>query len=353
MAKRQSTRKPATAPTTALARAPLPQQLAALQADRAWLLKQIRRKRTELDNFLEEMRFVFSSLLAHSAPFYEQLDAINAEIHALFAEIFASRRIRRRVKQQIEDLYLALQLKDIISPQSFEADEAGTYEDWEDPEGAPEGDRAPSEADPPGSGPASSAAPADAAAPAPQRAFRQTFLRLASIYHPDRAEDADTQQRNTAIMQEINSAYKSGDFARLLELEQQQLGGEDPTLNLSTEAEFERECQRLVRENANLREQYEGIKAELRKLRNQTEEGMLVATWRKARREGIDPLAAMLNELETSVEVMTSIRDFVQDFLARKISLKRFLAGPKPRQAPPAEFFEFDDIIIDDIIILR
>ncbi len=352
MAKRKTRRSASTQPdANALARAPLPEQLAALQADRQWLLKQIRRKRTELDNFINQMRDLLSDLLARSSEIFQELQTIDEEIHALFDELLngkgkgkgKGRRLRKREKQKVEQVYFALQMQGAISPRmkqganpfGFEEDFFADDFDSEPPfgpgaaEASPGGDR--------GSGNSDAAPEPTPDAPPNQRDFRQTFLRLASIYHPDRAEDEDTQQQNTAIMQEINRAYKSGDFARLLELEQQQLGGETPEIDLSTDAEFKRECDRLTRENANLRDQYEGIKAELRKLRNETQEGMMLTACRKAIKEGFDPIEVMMDEIEMERETIVEIRDFVRDFRDRKLTLEEFLAGPGPSMSPEAE----------------
>jgi hypothetical protein len=51
-------------------------------------------------------------------------------------------------------------------------------------------------------------------------ALRTVFRRLASKLHPDRESDAGEHQRKTGLMQELNTAYASGDLLRLLELQQ-------------------------------------------------------------------------------------------------------------------------------------
>ncbi len=50
-------------------------------------------------------------------------------------------------------------------------------------------------------------------------ALRSVFRRLASKLHPDRESDAAEQQRKTALMQQLNAAYASGDLLRVLELQ--------------------------------------------------------------------------------------------------------------------------------------
>ena len=51
-------------------------------------------------------------------------------------------------------------------------------------------------------------------------ALRSVFRRLASRLHPDREPDAGEHRRKTALMQELNAAYASGDLLRVLELQQ-------------------------------------------------------------------------------------------------------------------------------------
>ena len=52
------------------------------------------------------------------------------------------------------------------------------------------------------------------------QALRTVFRRLASKLHPDRSSDAAEHERKTALMQELNTAYASGDLLRVLELQQ-------------------------------------------------------------------------------------------------------------------------------------
>ncbi|MGB3613284.1 MAG: J domain-containing protein [Elainellaceae cyanobacterium] len=309
-----------------------------LQQERRWLLKQIRRKRTELDNFISQMRDIASEIFERSSDALNAMKALDVEIHGLFDEIFTKRKLGKRSRRQVEQVYRNLMMRGIISanpdvmnggdfgsPDDAEADffsndsDADTFRDFATGE------------DGPGFGEKSSAgedAPPDSSSR--DRAFRQTFLRLASIYHPDRAEDADTHARNTEIMKEINRAYKSGDFARLLELEQQEEQN-DIEDALSAEDDLERECKRLERENDKLNDQYEGIKQELRNLRNNTQEGVMVKTYRRAAKEGVDLVEELVDEAVEDVEMVEEIRDFVRDFRDRKITIQEFVDGPGPK----------------------
>lgn len=345
-AKGKKQHTPATGATAALALGQLHEQLAKLQSDRHWLMKQIRRKRTELDNFMTQMRTIVTEMMGRGSGLMEQVQTLNEEIHELFQEILTQRKLGKKSRRQIEELYLSLQFQEVISDRPLpgeeedeeeaEAEFAEFFEEMKNKAREAQSHR-PTPQD-------------DATDQSPNhRDIRQTFLRLATIYHPDRATDQDTQAQNTEIMKEINRAYKSGDFARLLELEQQTM---DATLEtVESSDDLEKACEKLRRENTKLRDQYEGIKMELRNLRNYTHEGELVKTYRQAQKVGLDMFAQMDREAQTEIKSMTQIRDFVRDFRDQKMSIKQFLQGPKSNRVivinqPNGEqvMINFDDI---------
>jgi hypothetical protein len=51
------------------------------------------------------------------------------------------------------------------------------------------------------------------------RAVREAYRKLVSELHPDRETDPEEQIRKTALMQQVNQAYKAGDLLGLLELQ--------------------------------------------------------------------------------------------------------------------------------------
>ncbi|NJL84620.1 MAG: J domain-containing protein, partial [Chloroflexaceae bacterium] len=178
------------------------------------------------------------------------------------------------------------------------------------------------------------------------RKIRQTFLRLAEIFHPDRVTDSETQARHTEIMKEINRAYKEQDFARLLEIEQQHQQGR-ADWQPSEQNDLERQCDRLAQDNQLLKTQYETIKLELRELRN-TPEGATVSDYRRAKRDGIDPIEEMLEQARTEMKTLEKIRDFVRNFRDKKMSVKDFLAGPDlGRRLSPQQLEDLLDEMFD------
>ncbi len=75
-----------------LAVSPKKQQWENLSSEHQWLLKQIKRKQTESGNFIEQMRSLALEIWEKGQPFYQEVDAIDSEIHNLFAEILAMKK---------------------------------------------------------------------------------------------------------------------------------------------------------------------------------------------------------------------------------------------------------------------
>lgn len=76
-----------------------------------------------------------------------------------------------------------------------------------------------------------------------------TFLRLASIFHPDKVTNQENQEDYAEIMKEINRADQEGDMARLLEIERQHQLNKSINLENASNSEIERQCDRLEMDN--------------------------------------------------------------------------------------------------------
>ncbi|MEM7556141.1 MAG: J domain-containing protein, partial [Cyanobacteria bacterium P01_A01_bin.84] len=319
---------------SSLALSSLHARLEELEKENLWLLKQIKRKRTELNNFVEQMRSLGTEIFTRSAPSLNRVTEINQEIHALFAEIFTTRKFGKKSKKDVEAVYRNLQMAGIISPNrnAFTKDEFGDEEeDFVDSESREDENDSP----PFGAGfyedsgnyqqSENDSSSTDEEPQKDSKSIRKAFLRLAEIFHPDKVKDDETQIEYTEIMKEINSAYQEGDLARLLEIEKQHQVGEK--ISGGGENGLSKKCNLLDQDNEFLKEQYENLKQELRLLKR-TPEGTMVSDFRKAKKEGIDPIAMMIEQVQSEVEIISSIRDFVKDFRDKKISIKEFLNGP-------------------------
>ncbi len=329
---------PRTSKTTPLALSELHIRLEGLEKEHQSLLKQIKRKRTELKNFVEQMRSLATEIFHKANPNFQKMAELDQEIHALFKEILTKRKFGKKTKKNIEAVYQQLQLTGIISLKfnhpdaDTELDELfenlrpqddGSQETGEDRHQAWETQQ--------------SLESPSATRTEESRKVRQTFLRLAEIFHPDKVQDNETLQYHTEIMKEINKAYQEGDLARLLEIEQKHQVGE--SIDNNSEDDLTRKCRTLEQQNEILLNQYENLKQELRSAKN-TPEGAMVADARKAAKQGIDSIDMMLETIDTQINVITQVRDFVQNFRDQKLTIKEFLSSPATLRSLNEEMME-------------
>lgn len=290
-------------------------QIESLLEEKEWLLKQIKKKRTELKNFVEQMRTIAREIFIKADPFYQEIYALDREIHELFKEIFTTRKMGYKTRKDIENVYRHLQLMGLISPS--EKTEKEEYIDLDDLFGEEEET-------------ANNTQEQTAETSENQRSnskeMRQIFLSLAAKFHPDKVTDPETQMRHTEIMKEINRAYKDNDLAKLMEIASKEVS--EAELNLENEAELDRKYRLLIKENQLLHQQYEYLKKELSLAKN-TPEGELVKDYRKGKKYGCDLIDEMVEMVEYELANIESLKNFVQDFRDKKITVKEFLRGPQ------------------------
>lgn len=321
---KKNKKKPAAnSQTTDLTLSSIHEEIEALTKDQQWLLKQIKRKRTELSNFVEQMQDISREMFERCSPIIQKMMERDQEIHQLFAEVFTKRKVGKKNLKKIKQVYESLQRGGIISPQMEEEEEMNPFSENFSQEFAETESNDQQEKQQQHQQQAEISDP-----PSNQRKIRDTFLRLASRFHPDKVTDSETQTQYTAIMQEVNKAYQEGDFAKLLEIERKQHDEEAISASSDNESSSEKQRSKLIRENDILRQQYEEIKEELRYLRR-TPEGSAVSEYRRATKEGIDPIAELVEDAEGQLEYITEIRDFVRDFRDKKITVQQFLEGPR------------------------
>lgn len=321
-----------------------------LEKDHQWLLKQIKRKRTELTNFLTQMRSIATDIFQRSRPFHEKLIELDQEIHSIFEEILTKRKFNKKSRFEVENVYKILQIIGVISPKDDEddendedLDENDKQEDFSDHDtDFNEQEFYSQEFDPEDNPPPPQE---NANTSADLKQMRQSFLRLASIFHPDKVSNQENKEDYAEIMKEINRAYEEGDMARLLEIERQYHLENKIDLKNASNSEIEKQCDRMAMDNQILATQYENIKAELRWMRR-TPEGEMVKEYRSLVRQGYDPIESVIAESEHHLNKVEQVRNFVADFRDRKITLKEFIKGPTFSRNVSAEYLEdmLDDI---------
>lgn len=307
----------------------LHQRFEALQKEHQWLLKQIKRKKTEVNNFVKQMRTVALEMFEKTAPVYQKASKLDQEIHNLFAEIFATRKFGKKTRKQVESIYDLLQTIGLISYRKKDQDDEAEEEELDqlfefDPEEMNEFEEQARKYYQEYQQETQETIEVNKNQEISKN-VRHIFLKLAEKFHPDKVTDSETQRRHTEIMKELNRAYQEGDLASLLEIEKNHQVAE--ILLADNQDEQTRKCDRLAQDNAILKEQYEQLKLELRLAKN-TPEGEMVKDYRRAKREGIDLISEMIKVLEQDLEGLSKIKDFVWQFKQKKISIKEFLQGP-------------------------
>ena len=330
----RKTKTASSATVTPLALSDLHLQLQGLEKEHESLLKQIKRKRTELNNFVEKMRSLATEVFHRVSPNMKTMAELDAEIHALFAEILTTRKMGKQTQKNIQSLYRSLQMGGIISYKAIEEDDDDDELDelFENDDSEENHQRRRQFWEAEGDSESPTVPRTDES-----RKVRQTFLRLAEIFHPDKVKDNETQMTHTEIMKEINKAYQEGDLARLLEIERKYEVGE--TIDNNSEDDLSRKCKNIEQQNQILKNQYEKLKQELRLAKN-TPEGSMVADYKKAAKQGVDCIELMVETMQSQTKIVAEIRDFVKDFKDKKITIKEFLAGPESLRSMQQDMME-------------
>ncbi len=332
-----------TTQASGLALSDLQIRLAFLERSNAKLLQQVSKKRTELDNLLDRLQNLGREVAQRSAPIMEKIWSIDQKIHAVFVEIFTGRKLGKQTRQSIERIYRNMQISGLISPDpnrtsqstkqgmfDFEMDDFPCFEDT----GAD-----PSAEQPENWGDSAAKPDRDEL-----KKIRQLFLRLADVFHPDKAgADAD-HEYHAEVMKEINHAYQNGDLAKLLAIEQQHKIGE--LIDRENANDLERRCARIEQENDFLSSQYDSLKQELRSVKS-SPEGALVTEHRQLTKAGIDPIGEAIAEAEGQCQLVQDMHDFVVKFRDRKITIKEFLLGPPILQEPAIEEIDIEEILME------
>jgi hypothetical protein len=318
---RKSAPTPTSTVATTLAISELRLRLEFLERDNQKLQVKIAKKRTELTNLVDRIREISIEVTQRSAPILQQLLELDLQIHTAFSEIFTGKKLGKQTRKQVEAIYANLQAAGLISPcrqpvtnvesDDPEAEDRSTAPDWEWNEERESANFFEMES--------------------PQldrdelKKIRQIFLRLAEVFHPDKVTDPDLRKYHTEVMQELNQAYQSGDLAKLLAIEKKHQMGE--IIDPDNENDLLRRCARIEQENEFLTSQFEQLKRELRVTKN-TEQGSMVAEYRKLSKAGYDPIGEIVSQTESQVETVSEVYQFVLDFRDRRITVKDFMKGP-------------------------
>jgi hypothetical protein len=328
-------------------------RLAGLEKENEKLLKKISKKRQELDKFVGDVEEIGREMVTRGSVFMSQIQVLDQEIHTIFTKIFDTRKMGKNTVRMVEEVYFYLQSSQAISinpkrrPKSFLEELLGLdpnfrgepeESDEEDPEnesrGRGFGNYFDTEDDEPATGKIDREE---------TRKIRQTFLRLASVFHPDKLPDEAKKAEYEEVMKEINAAYQRGDLARLLEIEKQYDVGE--IIDLTNADDLTIRCRQLDRENELLKEQQVSIQKEMREMKK-SQPGQMLKEYQQLRKQGVEPIEELMAEAENNLDNMQIIHDFVQSFLNKEITVEKFKRGPALKKMyadDDDDFFDFDE----------
>jgi hypothetical protein len=351
---------PKSVPKTVLASSPEPTlaltdlhlRLVGLEKENEKLLKKISKKRQELDKFVGDVEEIGREMVTRGSVFMSQIQELDQEIHQIFTKIFDTRKMGRNTAKMVEEVYFYLQMSQAISinpkrrPKSFLEEMLGLDPNFNDAD--EESDDSESDAGTRGKGFGNYFDTEDNDRPTGKidreetRKIRQTFLRLASVFHPDKLPDEAKKADYEEVMKEVNAAYQRGDLARLLEIEKQYEVGE--IIDLTNADDLTLRCKQLDRENELLKEQQVSIQKEMKDMKK-SQPGQMLKEYQQLKKQGLEPIEELMAEAENNLENMQIIRDFVRSFSDKEITIEKFKRGPvlKKMYVDDDDFFDFDE----------
>ncbi len=287
------------------------ERLHALEKERERLLRDVQKKKVQVDQMAEKAQESARVVFEKVAPIIAQTDALCLELHALFVELLAPGRLSASARKKVAKVRKILDERGMFgTADDPQHDAANDAEDLDESFGH--------DVDPFGPKPSfHQHSPQEVASAMPRgqgvghESLRALFKRLALVVHPDRAAHETDREHRTAVMKQVTQAYDDGDLARLVELEKLWLGGATATSNGDDTVRC-REIERIIRE---LRAQATHLGHELRLLKKST---MLVNT-----------MNATLATAEAELDELKTTCTFVKSFRDGKITLAEFVLGPE------------------------
>jgi len=257
-------------------------------------------------------------------------------MHRLFAELLAQGRLSRSARKKVSAVYEEIKESADFEPLEHDAKATGA-----NPQNAPR------------PGPAAPSARHAGGQPG-NDLLRSLFRRLTLALHPDRTQHEGEQKRRTVVMMEVTRAYEEGDYARLIEIEQQWMAGGHADSATHDDAAKRVALERGIKE---LRLQLKAITGELKSVRMSSPLRALFGKQGRRRSNTQGPIDAMVSAANEDLKRMRIMRDFIRSFSESKISLAQFMRGPDSLR--PDEFDEeFDfvrnaiDSLLDDFEVV-
>jgi hypothetical protein len=147
---------------------------------------------------------------------------------------------------------------------------------------------------------------APSASPEEKKNIRALYLELVKQCHPDKHSSED-QIKYHDLMQEINNAYHSDDFNRLLQIKTNIINFENPSLTETAEEKQIREIETLQLEIGLLENNLERLKTEISNIQK-SEFGLALKDIKKMKE-------SFFNDTEEFIEELYTLKRGLEDFL--------------------------------------
>lgn len=330
-----------------------PQREAALLREHQLLLSKIKQKRGERVRLAERIQAAMASGQRDGLPLFEELAALDRQVHALFAELLARQKKPRQTQKIVREVYELLQDLGQLSPAwAMPQSPSDSDQKTDEPRGHDWQPSSEHEAPPRQTGGATAKRPGNQAG---AQSLRGLFYRLADALHPDKVQEAERKAQRTEVMKELTQAYQAGDLARLIELERAWLLGVHGEARREAAIDSdspERRCAELETRNRALRQQLEEEKAALRTLRRSPQGEFLAELRRMAPgKTGVrDFVDAWLHALRQQRDGLRELLSFVRSYCEGQIDIETFQRGPRPDATDSEDELDDFDLVLGEVL---
>lgn len=297
---------------------PVRERLVVLAKEHSRLLKDIAKKRAQLQATEELVRELSTALAVRTEPIRHRLQQELRTIQATFKALLSPEsRLKRTEKAKVRRVYAEVaEVFGFTEEDAAETDEFPPEEPGRKKRPDHEYRAAPSDQ---GAGGYSASKPTEDGSK-----LRALFRKLAIAFHPDKVRDEEAKAERTSLMKDVTRAYEAGDLARLVEMERT-LFAQSPAEDDA--ASFARRIAELVQMNTELRRQLRSLTSDLKLAAM----GLPLDVNLKApnaRDVANEEIAALVASLEKEERRVVALREFVGDYADGRIDLTTFLAGP-------------------------
>jgi hypothetical protein len=272
----------------------------ALQQERDRLLREVKKKKLQLERVRERLSEEAATATARMAPLVRRHSALVTELARLFGELLVPGGAPPRAQKYLARLRRLLELRGVLAPRDDELEAPDAQTTPHESRGRARPATAPEVS---GAGQVGQA----------RRSLRELFRSLVKNLHPDQARHDAERERRTQVMKEVTRAYEDGDMARLLELESDWQAEQA----LSDRLDAETRCRVLEQANRELLDQVRRLTRELRDLKREGTEASF----------GLAP-DALLSRAARELDELEEICRFVESFHDGKLSVSDLERGP-------------------------